>query len=197
MPLFIFLRIASLTMNHLMAVPIHITKKHYNDVIMGAIESRITSLRIVYPTVYSDADQRKHQSSASLAFVWGIHRGPVNSPHKWPVTPKMFPFDDVVMILQPIDKLIKKWPKQNSTKRQRYIYSVRCTLRRTHEIQCYLVEYNQLRTLTCMPRICWHAKITNLKHEIKWSGSWIARTFACYNPCQHPCQNFRTWLLID
>ena len=44
-----------------------------------------------------DADQRKHQSSASLAFVQGIHRGPVNSPHKWPVTRKMFPFDDVIM----------------------------------------------------------------------------------------------------
>ena len=39
---------------------------------------------------------RKHQSSASLAFVWGIRRWPVNSPHKWPVTRKMFPFDDVV-----------------------------------------------------------------------------------------------------
>ena len=55
---------------------------HYDDVIMGAIASLITSLTIVYSTVYSDADQRKHQSSASLAFVWGIHRGPVNSPHK-------------------------------------------------------------------------------------------------------------------
>ena len=59
---------------------------HYNDVIMGAIASQITSLTIVYSTVYSDADQRKHQSFASLAFVRGIHRGPVNFPHKWPVT---------------------------------------------------------------------------------------------------------------
>ena len=70
----------------------------YGDVIMGAIASQITSLTIVYSTVYSDADQRKHQSSASLAFVWGIHRGPVNSPHKWPVTRKMFPLDDVIML---------------------------------------------------------------------------------------------------
>ena len=46
---------------------------------------------------YSNADQRKQQSSASLAFVGGIHRGPVNCPHKWPVTRKMFPFDDVIM----------------------------------------------------------------------------------------------------
>ena len=49
--------------------------RHYDDVIMGAIASQISSLTDVYSTVYSDADQRKHQSSASLAFVWGIHRG--------------------------------------------------------------------------------------------------------------------------
>ena len=71
----------------------------YNDGIMGAIASQITSLTIVYSTVYSDEDERKHQSSASLAFVWGIHRWPVNSPHKWPVTRKMFPFDEVIMTL--------------------------------------------------------------------------------------------------
>ena len=47
---------------------------HYNDVIMTTMASQITSLMVVYSTVYSDADQRKHQSSASLAFVWGIHR---------------------------------------------------------------------------------------------------------------------------
>ena len=76
-------------------------KFHYDDVIMGAIASQITSLTIVYSTVYSGADQSKHQSSASLAFVWGIHRGPVNSPHKWPVTRKMFPFDDVIMFVPP------------------------------------------------------------------------------------------------
>ena len=48
-------------------------------------------------SVYSGADQRKHQSSASLAFVWRIHRWPVNSPHKGAVTRKMFPFDDIIM----------------------------------------------------------------------------------------------------
>ena len=74
---------------------------HYDNVIMDAIASQITSLTIVYSTIYSDADQRKHQSYASLAFVWGIHRGPVNSPHKWPVTRKMFPFDDVIMNSSP------------------------------------------------------------------------------------------------
>ena len=70
---------------------------HYSDVIMGAMASQITSLTIVYSTVYSGADQRKHQSSVSFAFVWGIHRSPVNSPHKWSVIRKMLPFDDVIM----------------------------------------------------------------------------------------------------
>ena len=71
---------------------------HYSDVIMGTMASQITSLTIVYSTVLSDADQRKHQSSASLAFVLGIHRSPVNSPHKWPVKRKKFPFDDDVIM---------------------------------------------------------------------------------------------------
>ena len=66
---------------------------HYIEVIMTMMASQITSL-----TVVSSADQRKQQSSASLAFVRGIHRGPVNSPHKWPVTWKIFPFDDVIML---------------------------------------------------------------------------------------------------
>ena len=70
---------------------------HYSDVIMSTMVFQITSLTIVYSTIYLGADQRKHQSSASLVFVWGIHRWPVNSPHKWPVTWKLFPFDDVIM----------------------------------------------------------------------------------------------------
>ena len=73
------------------------TLYHYIDVIMTTMASQITSLTIVYSIVYSDADRRKYQSSVSLAFVWGIHRGPLNSPHKGPVTRKKFPFDDVIM----------------------------------------------------------------------------------------------------
>ena len=65
---------------------------------MSVMASQIISLTIVYWIVYSGADQRKHQSSASLAFMRGIHRWPVNPPHKGPVTRSMFPFDDVVMI---------------------------------------------------------------------------------------------------
>ena len=77
--------------------PMSVITMHYDDVIMGAMASQITSLTIVYSTVYSGADQSKHQSSPSLAFVWGIPRGPGNSPHKWPVMRKLFPFDDVIM----------------------------------------------------------------------------------------------------
>ena len=71
----------------------------YNDVIRGAIASQITRLTIVYSTVYLGADQTKHRSSASLAFEREIHRWPVNSPHKWPVTRKIFPFDDIIMLM--------------------------------------------------------------------------------------------------
>ena len=81
---------------------------HYNDVIMSAIASQITNLTSVYSIVYTDADQG-NQSSASLAFVRGIHRGPGTSPHKWPVTRKMYPFDDVIMDWGPDGFPRKSW----------------------------------------------------------------------------------------
>ena len=65
---------------------------------MGPTASQITSLTIVYSSVYSGTDPRKHQSSVSLAFVQGIHQWLVNSLYKWPVTRKMFPLVDVIMI---------------------------------------------------------------------------------------------------
>ena len=67
----------------------HYLPPHYSDVIMGAVASQITQP--------FNADQRNHQSSASLAFVRRIHRCRVISPHKEPVTRKMFPFDDVII----------------------------------------------------------------------------------------------------
>ena len=71
----------------------------YKDVIMGTMAFHISIIIIVYSSVYSGADhhQRKHQSFASLAFVWGSHRWPVNYPHKWPVKRKIFPFDFVIV----------------------------------------------------------------------------------------------------
>ena len=86
-----------------------ITELHYNDVIMSKMTSQITDLTIVYWTVYLSSDLRKYQISAPLAFVRGVHRWPVSSPHKGPVTRKMFPFDDVIMI----DHL-------NTTEREQY-----------------------------------------------------------------------------
>ena len=77
------------------SVCVYLLLEHYNDIIMSVMVSQITSLTIVYSTLYSGTDE----SSASLAFVRGIHRWPVNSPHKGPVTWKMFPFDDLIMIL--------------------------------------------------------------------------------------------------
>ena len=71
---------------------------HFSDVIMSALASQITGVSIIYSTVYSGADQIKHQNSASLAFVGGIHQWPVNSPHKGRVTQKMLPFDDVITL---------------------------------------------------------------------------------------------------
>ena len=70
---------------------------HYNDVIMSAMTSQITSLTIVYSAVCSGPDKRKYQRSASLAFLMGIHWWPVNFPHKGPVTRKGFPFHDVII----------------------------------------------------------------------------------------------------
>ena len=64
---------------------------------MSIMASQITSASIVYSTVCSGANQRKHQSSTSLSFVRGIHQWPVNSSYKGPITRKMFPFDDVIM----------------------------------------------------------------------------------------------------
>ena len=96
---------------------------HHSDVIMGPMASLITSLTIVYSTVYSGADQRKYQSSASLVFVRGIHRWPVNSLHKWPVTRKMFPLDDVIVFIFPtrlitevLTHKISTWWKTHSYK---------------------------------------------------------------------------------
>ena len=95
--------------------------EHYNDVIMSEMASQITSLTIVYSTVYSGLDQRKYQSSASLASVRGIHRSPVNSLHK--VTRKMFPFDDVIMNVLKLT-ISPQQNKQNKTVKQKRCNSI-------------------------------------------------------------------------
>ena len=106
---------------------------HYNDVIMGAMASQIISLTIVFSMVYSSADQRKHQRSASLAFVRGIHRWPVNSPHKGPVTRKTFPFDEGIMSTQ-----INNGPVRRGFNIPRFQYVMECfwkTLKHKHGLE--------------------------------------------------------------
>ena len=65
---------------------------------MSTIASQITSVVTVYSTIYLGVDQRKQHSSESQAFVRGIHRWQMNSPHKGSATRKLFPFDDIIMI---------------------------------------------------------------------------------------------------
>ena len=69
---------------------------------------QFTNILIVCSTACSGADQRKHQSSASLAFVRGIHWWPVNSPHKGPVMQKMFSFNDVILLQHPGNMIDRK-----------------------------------------------------------------------------------------
>ena len=101
-------------------------RMYYSDVIMGAVASQITDVSIVCLNVCSGADQRKHQSSASLAFVRGTHRWSVDSPYKGPVTRKMFPLDDVIMeckdplILLSIPWLLLTWRLKKIGHKQRH-----------------------------------------------------------------------------
>ena len=128
---------------------------------MSLMASQITSLTIVYSTVYSDADQRKHQSSATLAFVRGIHRGPVNSPHKWQVTRKMFPFDDVIMSkMSQREKSLNKVKKTLQAPYVTYIDDfskdhVGC-LKQIHINRCHILRWDfkysrYYHTLTFLP----------------------------------------------
>ena len=91
-------RNAAWVLNEAVFKVVYLFSTHRSDVIMSAIASQITGVSNVYSTVSSGADQRKYQSSASLAFVRWIHRRSVHSPHKGTITLKMFPFDDVIMI---------------------------------------------------------------------------------------------------
>ena len=96
-----------------------LTNTHHNDVIMSAMASLITSFTIVYSTIYSSADQRKHLSPESLALVTGVHRWPVNSPHIKPVTRKVFPPDDV--IINNADKCVQ-YQEQSNMKKSNWLH---------------------------------------------------------------------------
>ena len=75
-------------------------RSHYNDVIMSVMASQITASRLFTQSFFrAQMKERKLQSTASLAFMRGNHWWPENSPHKRSVTRKMFPIDDVIVIM--------------------------------------------------------------------------------------------------
>ena len=113
---------------------------HYNDVIMSSMASQFTGVSIVCSTVCSGADQRKHQSSVSLAFVRGIHRWPVNSPHKGPVTRTMFPFDDVIVIMRPSSSLIITYSVYTQVQGQRSCWAG-CQGRASRELVSVIIDW--------------------------------------------------------
>ena len=109
-----FLKIKSCNLNDV---------RYYSDVIMSAMTSQITSLTIVYSTIYSGVDQRIHESSVSLAFVRGNHRWAMNSPHKGRVRRKMFTFDDV--IIGKINVIFSHFPGNHAQLITRKTYSIK------------------------------------------------------------------------
>ena len=137
---------------------------------MGAMASPINSLTIVYSTIYSGADLRKHQRSASLAFVRGIHRGPVNSLHKWPVTRKMFPFDDVIMRITGTNRWgtkYSKWSHHVSVMYHLYfklstvLYAISCDVTLFYELmRPNFIEYHR-----CVAMFNAWSKLRNNHHE--------------------------------
>ena len=114
---------------------------------MTMLASQITSLKVVYSIVYSGVNQGKHQSSASLAFVREIHRGPVNFPHKWPVTRKMFPFDDVIMLFNGNPPIVNGFPSLTARGDQKVSLS-RCH----HEIEAWW--RHQMTSFSALLAIC-------------------------------------------
>ena len=142
---------------------------------MSSMASQITSLTIVYSNVYSGTDQRKHQSTASLAFVRGIHQWPVNSPHKGPVTQKMFPFDDVTMTAK----------VKTETQERLYIYGA-------HGMFCgvswnIVVKVN--KDLHIIVQNCWinlNSYKPGLTYKHWWIGSLLVQIMACGLFCAKP-----------
>ena len=115
---------------------------------------QIIGVSIVYLIVCSGVDHRKHQSFASLAFVRGVHRWPVNSPHKGPVTRKIFPCDDVIMF--PEDHYQHPWywlcmmiAFFGSEFQQPVTFQCRGMMRNTKIILCYV--FSKCFSGKCVP----------------------------------------------
>ena len=145
---------------------------HYTDVIMGAIASPITSLTILYSTVYSDADQREHQSSASLAFVRGIHRGRHHGIHKrlWATTSKHLTFNDKCINVK-IKGISQNWLNWLSITAYTYEYIVKKIVRISTQWKTWW--RHQMETF---PRYWpfvrgFHRSPVNSTHNGQWRGA--------------------------
>ena len=144
-----------------------LTQFHYSDVIMSAMASQITSVPIVYSTVCSGADKRTHRSPASLAFVRGIHRWPVNSTHKGPVTRKMFPFNDIIMLL-----IVRQWLNQEIHKKKFSVCYLFSLVYPKASNDLYLMQIHLSgRRIYHLKHIVFHVtQITLWKNKHGWEG---------------------------
>ena len=155
---------------------------------MTMLASQITSLPVVCSIVYSDVNQRKHQSSASLAFVREIHRGPVNFPHKWPVTRKMFPFDDVIMLRRHV---ISKHVTSSLQRSQQENISTTCTMSASrNDIKCksnYMIHkiilYSPSPHDFSTYQLQWFRAIYGNTHVPQWIGWSLSISMACHLFC--------------
>ena len=134
---------------------LYISCEHYSDVIKSVVASQINGVSIVYSIVCLGADQWKHQSSASLALVWGIHPWPVNSQHKGPVTRKMLPSTMTSSW---------NWPHGNTTKIPLMLNICQHWLRYWHGA----VRHQAITQANIDPDFCRH--MTLLSHIVSISG---------------------------
>ena len=133
------------------------TKGVSSDVIMSVMASQITSVLSVCSTVCPGADQRKYQSSVSLAFVRRSHRWQVDSLLKGPVTRKMFPFDDVIIIHEHVmasKRIICHIIEDGNTHpwSDRLLVYFTCFLKYLHYISCVSIFHDYF-LLFCLIRV--------------------------------------------
>ena len=154
--------------------------------------SQITGLAIVYSTIYSGADQRKHQSSASLAFVRGIHRWPVNSPHKGPVTRKWFHLmTSSFMEIPRVNQLSNNTEQAQSV----YKYDLFAIFRWARDLKSKVLPCS-INPAVCWGKIAWylmmceyltyplHKLITTNPYQLRTQGN-LQRTLLYVVYCQN------------
>ena len=155
---------------------------------MGTIASQIISLTIVFSTVYWDTDQRKHQSSASLVFVRGIHRGPVNSRHKWPVARKMFPFADVIMVV--LASISQIWAHNWNLVKSQFVFKYTTMIRSGR-------KFAHVTTA----KLFWHVQNCDLisyhyscEIKINFYNIWVRSSTLCETGTWYAWERFGFWI---